>query len=157
MPKPNAASARREAEQTAALMRPGADGRAAWKRLALHDVLRRLQAEDRKTTAAAEAELERRGITGPLLDLARRAADPDPEVRRQLAESLPTLPGVDARPWLLELSYDDDPEVRTTAVTLMATSGDMELLKRVQQVSLEDPDDHTRAQAAKALPRQRRD
>ncbi len=42
--------------------------------------------------------------------------------------------------------------MRVTAVTLMATSGDLELLKRVEQISRDDPDDHTRAQAAKALP-----
>jgi len=92
----------------------------------------------------------------PLVELARRAADPNPAVRLELAESLPTFSGVDARPWLLELSYDDDPRVRTAAVTLMATSGDIDLLKRVQQVSLDDPDDHTRAQAEKALPKQKR-
>jgi hypothetical protein len=62
------------------------------------------------------------------------------------------LPGIDAKPWLLELSYDEDSEVRGAAVTLMATSGDLELLKRVEQISRDDTDDHTRAQAAKALP-----
>ena len=66
------------------------------------------------------------------------------------------LPGVDARPWLLELSYDENPKVRAAAVTLMATSGDLEMLRRVRQVSLDDPDDYTRAQAEKALPKQRR-
>jgi hypothetical protein len=101
-------------------------------------------------------ELDRRGVKGPLVEVARRAADPNPTVRLQLAESLPTLNGVDARPWLLELSYDDDAAVRAAAVTLMATSGDLDLLKRVQQVSLDDPDDHTRAQAEKALPRAKR-
>ena len=40
--------------------------------------------------------------------LARRATDPDPKVRRELAESLPSLPGIDAKPWLLELSYDEN-------------------------------------------------
>ena len=100
--------------------------------------------EPRLATAAVD-ELERRGVTGPLVELARRAGDPNPSVRRQFAESLPTLDGVDARPWLLELSYDEDAEVRAAAVTLMATSGDFELLKRVQQVSLDDPDDHIRA------------
>jgi hypothetical protein len=82
-----------------------------------------------------------------------RLADRDPAVRLELTESLPTLPGIDARNWLLELSYDEDPQVRAAAVTLMATSGDIELLKRVHQVALDDPDDHTRAQAEKALPR----
>ncbi|HKD36830.1 MAG TPA: HEAT repeat domain-containing protein, partial [Pirellulales bacterium] len=119
----------------------------------LREVAEKLDAGDAQITAAAQAELERRGVSGPLVELARRLADHDPAVRLQLAESLPTLAGVDARPWLLELSYDEDPQVRAAAVTLMATSGDIELLKRVQQVALDDPDDHTRAQAEKALPR----
>ncbi len=111
-----------------------------------------MRSPDEEKAKAAKAELIHRGIDGPLLELAAQLADPDPFVRRQLAEQLPQLNGVDARPWLLELSYDADPRVRAAAVTLMATSGDWELLKRVQQVSRDDPDDQTRAQAQKALP-----
>jgi hypothetical protein len=125
---------------------------ASWGALELRDVTRLLRAPDPTLAAAAKAELQRRGIVGPLVYLARLAGDADPAVRRAFVESLPTLSGVDARPWLIELSYDDDPRVRAAAVTLMATSGDLELLKRVEQVALEDPDDQTRGQAAKALP-----
>jgi HEAT repeat protein len=119
-------------------------------------VLRELRSGDPDSTAKAERELRRRGVTGRLLELARRAADPDPRVRQELAETLPELAGIDARPWLMELSYDENPKVRAAAVTLMATSGDLELLRRVRQVSLDDPDDYTRAQAEKALPKPRR-
>jgi hypothetical protein len=122
----------------------------------LREVVEKLDAADSHDAAAALAELQRRGITGPLVEIARRLADRDPAVRLKLTESLPTLAGVDARAWLLELSYDEDSQVRAAAVTLMATSGDIDLLKRVQQVALEDPDDHTRAQAEKALPRAKR-
>jgi hypothetical protein len=125
---------------------------ASWGVLELREVARLLRAPDPTIAAAAQEELQRRGIVGPLVYLARLAGDADPAVRRAFVESLPTLSGVDARPWLLELSYDDDPRVRAAAVTLMATSGDLELLKRVKQVALEDPDDQTRGQAAKALP-----
>jgi hypothetical protein len=119
----------------------------------LCEVVRGLDAGDPQIAATAQAELQQRGITGPLVAMARRLADRDPAVRLDFTESLPTLAGIDARVWLLELSYDEDPRVRAAAVTLMATSGDIELLKRVQQVALDDPDDHTRAQAEKALPR----
>ena len=129
---------------------------AAWNGLKVRELMQALDSADPQITANARGELKRRGITGPLAELARRAADPNPAVRLELAESLPTFSGVDARPWLLELSYDDDPRVRAAAVTLMATSGDLDLLKRVQQVSLDDPDDHTRAQAEKALPHSKR-
>jgi hypothetical protein len=125
---------------------------ASWGALELREVARLLRGPDPTLAAAAQDELQRRGIVGPLVYLARLAGDADPAVRRAFVESLPTISGVDARPWLLELSYDDDPHVRAAAVTLMATSGDLELLKRVKQVALEDPDDATRGQAAKALP-----
>jgi hypothetical protein len=133
-----------------ALGGPMADDTAAWRQLPPRDVMRRLHMSDPQVVMAARVELGRRGISGPLVDLARRATDPDPKVRRQFAESLPSLPGIDAKPWLMELSYDENAQVRATAVTLMATSGDMELLRRLEQISRDDPDDYIRAQAAKA-------
>jgi hypothetical protein len=125
---------------------------ASWSQLRLRELMHRLESPDPTEAAAVRDELQRRGIVGPLFDLARIAAATDPDVRRAFVESLPSFSGVDARPWLLEMSYDDDSGVRAAAVTLMATSGDLDLLKRVQQTALEDPDDATRAQAEKALP-----
>lgn len=140
------------AEANPRLDSPSPDDSAAWHQLQPREVMRRLHVSDPKVVTAARIELEHRGVTGSLIELARQATDPDPHVRRALAETLPSLPGIDAKPWLLELSYDEDPDVRVAAVTLMATSGDLELLKRVEQISRDDADDHTRAQAAKALP-----
>jgi hypothetical protein len=135
---------------------PTADDTAAWQRLQPRDVMRRLHGSDPQVVLAAREELERRGISGSLVDLARRATDPDPKVRRELAASLPSIPGIDAKPWLLELSFDENAQVRATAVTLMATSGDLEMVRRLEQLSRDDPDDYIRGQAAKALaPRQR--
>lgn len=130
---------------------PKADDADAWQRLEPRDVMRRLHGSDPQIVLAARVELERRGISGRQLELARQATDPDPKVRRALAESLPSLPGVDAKHWLVQLSYDDDPQVRATAVTLMATSGDLELVGRLEQISRDDPDDYVRAQANKAV------
>ncbi len=125
---------------------------ADWKQMAPRDVMRRLHFSDPQVVAAARVELEHRGIKGPLVDLASRATDPDPKVRRELAESLPRMSGIDARPWLLELSYDEDSQVRAAAVTLLATSGDLKSLRRLEQISRDDPDDYIREQAEKALP-----
>jgi HEAT repeat protein len=130
---------------------PRSDDTAAWRQLEPRDVMRRLHVSDPQVVLAARVELERRGISGPLVDLARRATDPDPNVRKQFAESLPSMPGIDAKPWLLELSYDENSQVRATAVGLMATSGDLELIRRLEQISRDDPDDYIRAQAAKGV------
>lgn len=127
-----------------------------WNELRIRELMHKLDAGNPDLAAAARRELENRGVKGPLVELARQMADPKPAVRLQLAESLPKQAGLDARPWLLELSYDEDPSVRAAAVTLMATSGDRDLLNRVRQVALDDPDDHTRAQAEKALPNSKR-
>ena len=130
---------------------PPANDKAAWQQLQPRDVMQRLHVSDPQVVQAARVELERRGIKGSLVDLARRATDPDPKVRRELAESLPSIPGIDAKPWLMEFSYDENAQVRATAVTLMATSGDLELVRRLEQIARDDPDDYIRAQAAKAL------
>ena len=136
----------------AELLRDDDRGSSAWGRLELREVMRMLNASRPALATAAEEELRRRGISGPLVDLARLAGDADPAVRRAFVESLPKLMGVDAGPWLFELSYDDDPRVRSAAITLMATSGDLELLKRVKQVALDDPDDRTRRKPKRRCP-----
>jgi hypothetical protein len=103
-------------------------------------LMRELHSLDRPTVEAAAAELARRKFTPLLLDLARRLFDPDDEVRLNLARALPGMPGVDATPWLLWLARDGDAEVRLTALTLIATSGDPSLLEQVEQLAQDDPD-----------------
>ena len=80
----------------------------------------------------AEGELARRGYKPPHLALAWRLTDPDPKVRRRLAEALPRITGVDPRPWLLRLSEDADDEVRTAARSILKTSSDPELQSRLR-------------------------
>jgi hypothetical protein len=103
-------------------------------------LMRELHSLDRPTVEAAAAELARRKFTPLLLDLARRLFDPDNEVRLNLVRALPGMPGVDATPWLLWLARDGDAEVRLTALTLIATSGDPSLLEQVERMAQDDPD-----------------
>jgi hypothetical protein len=103
-------------------------------------VMRMLHAADKSRAARARAELMRRGFSEVHLDLARRLFDPDLEVRKELARALPGLRSVDAIPWMLWLSHDEDPEVRLVAVTLMATTGDPALCKQIEKMAQEDPD-----------------
>ncbi len=142
--------------QCRSLDAPGPDDTATWEKLQTRDVMRRLHHADPQIVLAARVELQRRGISGELVDLARRATDPDPKMRQQFAEALPSMSGIDAKPWLIQLSNDDNPQVRASAVTLMATSGDMEMQRRLEQISRDDPDDYVRAQAGKAVGRKAR-
>ncbi len=104
-----------------------------------------------ETSAAARAELSRRGFTEVHFDLARRLFSADPAVRKELARALPELRSIDAAPWLMQLGKDADAEVRLTAITLMATSGDPLLLEEVERIAGEDSDPRIRDQVD-ALP-----
>jgi len=103
-------------------------------------VVRRLQAPDPRDAAEAQAELKRRGFADREVALARQLTDPDPQVRRRLVRLLPEITGLDAVPWLVELSRDADADVRWTALTLLATTQDPALLKRVGELVRGDPD-----------------
>ena len=92
------------------------------------DLMRGLQAVEPQTAAEARAELIRRGFSEVHLDLARRLFDPDPEVRKQLVRTLPELRLIDAMPWLLRLTRDDDADAPVAALTLLATTGDPTML-----------------------------
>lgn len=101
-------------------------------------------ADTPKPLSSAESAGNGRGL---IAAISRRLADPDPAVRKELAEALPSLSGVDAVPWLLQLARDKDPEVRLTAITLLATTGDPALLARLRAQALEDSDPRIRTQA----------
>jgi hypothetical protein len=111
------------------------------------EVMRRMVSPDAETASAARAELVRRGFGEVHLQLARRLFDPDPAVRKRLAESLPGLGTVDPAPWLLELSRDADAEVRLAAVALLSTTADREILAEVERIARSDPDPRVRQQA----------
>lgn len=115
------------------------------------DWMRRLHG-DAAAERTARRELASRGFGQLEIELARRLTDDDPEVRRQLAEWLPRLPNIDARPWLLWLSEDSSPRVRMLAATLMSTSSDPALLERVTAMYRGDSDPDVRKRAAQRQP-----
>ena len=73
-----------------------------------------------------------------------------------MARALPELRSVDAAPWLIQLSRDSNPEVRLTAITLMATSGDPLLLEQVERIAGDDSDPRIREQVSR-IDQQRND
>jgi hypothetical protein len=88
--------------------------------------------------------------------VAEQFATADANVRRRLAESLAGLRGIDAKPWLIWLSHDIKAEVRLAALTVMATSGETEMLARVAELASVDSDPQVQQQAAKVVSKVRR-
>ncbi len=128
------------------------DSLAAWDVL---DLMRRLHDDDQAAAGAARGELARRGFGARELELARRLTDPRPEVRRELAEVLAGLAGVDAVVWLRWLSRDQDADVRLAAVTVMATTGDPALLREIEEIARQDPHPRVREAAVRLADRRR--
>jgi hypothetical protein len=124
------------------IVRPDSTRGDAWSLFAaLHD----------DASQVAEQELRRRGFSLPEIELGRHLCSPDFKERRHYASLLPTLGGVDARPWLLYLSRDEDADVRLTVAAIMATSNDPELQARVRSMSIDDRDQRVRTTAARAV------
>jgi len=113
------------------------------------ELLQQTCSQDEQAVSPARAELSRRGFTEVHFDLAKRLFSADPAVRKQLVRALPELRSIDAAPWLLKLSSDADADVRLTAISLMATSGDPTLLEQVERIAADDPDPRIRDQVAR--------
>ena len=79
---------------------------------------------DAERSAMAEEQLRSRGFDTLRLEIARRLTHQDPSVRRELADSITRIAGVDPRPWLEELAVDSNPDVRRIAISILGTSGD---------------------------------
>lgn len=121
-------------------------------RLNAFELFERWHAADAEGRLAIDEEARRRHYTVRQIEVARHLASPSVQERRQWIEALPGLSGIDAKPWLLKLSYDDDTLVRMTTVTLMATSSDPVMLRRVAEMARSDADDTVRDQAARTIP-----
>jgi hypothetical protein len=86
------------------------------------EVMRLLHHGDYGVRYTAERELDRRGYAREHLIIAKQLVHPDPRERRQLAEQLPRMTDIDPRPWLLQLSEDEDVSVRRTAEGILQAS-----------------------------------
>ena len=102
-------------------------------------LMRRLNDEDRASAEQAKRELRKRGFLTIHIELARRLTHPDPGHRVAMAESLPSLQ-VDARPWLFWLLDDEHPEVRVAAISVLATTADQAVDRRLRQMELDETD-----------------
>lgn len=100
----------------------------------------RLVSADSDEREAAETALRAIGFGEVHLAVARKFADPQPEVRRQLVDQLARQSVVDARPWLLRLLGDEDARVRLAVAHVLATSGDPQILYALRQQAIDESD-----------------
>jgi len=100
-----------------------------------------------------ERELRRRGFSPREIELGGHLCSADSAERLRYARVLPSLAGLDVKPWLLHLSNDSDADVRLTAASIMATTNDPELLARLRSMAYDDGDERIRSTAGRAADR----
>ncbi|MFV1967555.1 MAG: HEAT repeat domain-containing protein [Pirellulaceae bacterium] len=103
-------------------------------------VIQQMASDDPAKARRAETELKRRRFLPRQLDLARRLVDPDSQVRLDLVDALPRIPGVEPVRWLLWLCRDPDPLVRKAAITVIAATNDPSLRGRLFELEQEESD-----------------
>ena len=94
-------------------------------------------------------EFNHRGISPRQLEVGLGVTSPDAATRRQWVEQLPKQAGIDAKPWLLLLSRDEDATVRLATLQVISTAGDLELRRRVSEMSMGDESSEVRELAGR--------
>ena len=125
-----------------------------WREMDDLDVMRVQHHEHTASANAARGELIRRGYNETELQLAWLLTDSAPESRLRLVDTLPRT-SVDASRWLHWLTQDEDPRVRSAAITIMATSQDPRLASWLRRLHIEEKDDALRRQIEQILARLR--
>lgn len=108
----------------------------------MHD----LNDDDAKVAEAAAEALIQRGFTASHLKLARQLTSRRAEDRTRLARQLPLVSDIDSRLWLTWLLRDEVAEVRLAALSVLATTGDAETLRRAVEIARQDRDPRVRQQ-----------
>ena len=103
-------------------------------------------------SAAAREQLVRRGFSNTELRLAELLGAPDPQQRLRLTRLLPAA-RVEAERWWIWLSQDPDPQVRAATITILATTSDPELQKRLRRMQLEEDNEMVRRKIQQILHR----
>lgn len=111
-----------------------------WQYVDTRLLLENWLAANRSQRSAYAQELRRRGFGTLRIDVVRLALSNNTDSRIALMHDLIDTPGAGARAWLLLLAEDEDAEVRLSALTMMATSSDPELLDSAWQLALDDAD-----------------
>ena len=110
----------------------------------VYALILQLRSTDQQQADQARRELNLGGFKTIHFALAERLTDPDPMVRKELAQVLPRLKSVQAESWLKWLLKDDDPNVRREAITTLASSKDPLLLAEIAHLAQSDTDPKVR-------------
>lgn len=145
-PRPESRPAKAEANKPVALP----------NRLAELDTVSLMRQLQVGNVREVQTELRQRGFNDVQLELARQLFDSDPQVRRELAQRLPSLQSIDAVPWLLQLCHDEDVEVRSLAVSLIATTGDPKLRAEAERLARLDADPRLKETAERIAKREQK-
>lgn len=86
------------------------------------DLMKALQSSDRFIAASAAKELKKKGYRDVHINAAQRLFDADPLERRRLVDELPSIRGIDPRPWLEQLARDENEAVRNAAEATLQTA-----------------------------------
>lgn len=110
----------------------------------------KLVSNDAEERDAAESSLRQTGFGEVHLAIARRFADPRPEIRRELVGQLARQTVVEARPWLLRLLADEDRSVRLAAAHILVTSSDPQTIRQLRDREIVESDPDVRYVLARA-------
>lgn len=105
-----------------------------------------LHDDDPAVAEAASKFLAERGFGPVHLKLARQLTSSSAEDRVRLATQLPLIADIDARLWLTWLLRDDVAEVRLAVLSVLATAGDADTIRRAMEIARQDRDPRVRQQ-----------
>lgn len=96
--------------------------------------------------------LKNRGLTMAQIDLGRHVVHPMPRMRAAAVSLIQSQTDIDPTLWLVFLSRDSDPSVRSKAAEALASSSAPEAIQRLGEMAASDPSPEVREVAAKASP-----
>ncbi len=122
--------------------------------IAERELIHWLHSDSSSQRQAAQEELVNRGFNNKELQLAKLLGASNPQQRIRLTRMLPSVP-IDTERWWTWLCEDIDPQVRIAAITVLATTSDPELQKRLRRMQLEENSELVLQQIQQILERRR--
>jgi hypothetical protein len=104
------------------------------------EVIERLSDARADVVLHAAQELGKRGYSSRAITVLENLLDPAPDLRLRALNELVFVPGLDARPWLWRVSGDADVRVRRAAVSMLITTGDAQVLRRLRELEANETD-----------------